>query len=66
MLGIRSKVGTKCIQELFNGNVVTSDAMKVKSGVPQGSIIGPQLFIIYTNDDANKTKIIQFKSRSND
>ena len=58
LTGFESYLSNKQQYVEFNG--VRSESCQIKCGVPQGSILGPLLFLLYVNDLCNVSKVVDF------
>ena len=51
---------------MVNGNGTFSDTLQISSGVPQGSILGPLLFLLYINDFTQASKMFSMRLYADD
>ena len=56
----------KNITQYVEINSTKSNTLPIATGVPQGSILGPLLFIIYVNDLSNSSEVFYFISYADD
>ena len=53
-------------QQFTAFNSVTSSILNVDFGVPQGSIVGPMIFILFMNDIVNSCSLAKFVMYADD